>query len=165
MNTWTKDDLQRQLHHAKTERYAGRSLFSILHDEALNAQLPVSLVLAVASRETNVRNIRGDKGHGYGPMQLDDRSHHIPPNWREDPTRIVAECCALLSSLLQWARIFPKTDQAGRTKIALAAYNAGRHAAAEGHTEGDADAHDTGRDYGRDTLGREKVFTELLAGA
>ena len=34
--------------------------------------------VAIASRETNMRNIIGDGGHGYGIMQIDDRSF---PEW------------------------------------------------------------------------------------
>ncbi len=34
--------------------------------------------MAIASRETNMRNIVGDGGHGYGIMQIDDRSY---PDW------------------------------------------------------------------------------------
>jgi hypothetical protein len=31
-------------------------------------------LMAIASRETNMRNIVGDNGHGYGVMQIDIRS-------------------------------------------------------------------------------------------
>jgi hypothetical protein len=41
-------------------------------------QLPPEILLAIASRETNMRNIIGDGGHGYGIMQIDDRSF---PEW------------------------------------------------------------------------------------
>src|SRR4051812_46990770 len=36
--------------------------------------LDPSLILAVMSRETNGKNIKGDGGHGRGLMQIDDRS-------------------------------------------------------------------------------------------
>lgn len=35
--------------------------------------LPRWLLLAVGSRETNLRHVVGDGGHGHGPWQLDDR--------------------------------------------------------------------------------------------
>ena len=31
-------------------------------------------LVAIASRETNMKNIAGDAGHGYGLMQIDIRS-------------------------------------------------------------------------------------------
>ena len=37
--------------------------------------LPAGLMLAIASRETNMRNINGDGGHGRGVFQIDDRYH------------------------------------------------------------------------------------------
>ena len=42
-------------------------------------QLPPEILLAIASRETNMRNIIGDGGHGYGIMQIDDRSFRSGP--------------------------------------------------------------------------------------
>src|SRR6266545_4010959 len=34
-----------------------------------------ALMLALASRETNIHNIVGDRGHGRGWLQIDDRFH------------------------------------------------------------------------------------------
>lgn len=36
--------------------------------------LPRWILLAVGSRETNLRHVVGDGGHGHGPWQLDDRT-------------------------------------------------------------------------------------------
>jgi hypothetical protein len=45
----------------------------------LNAErresLPKGLLLAIASRETNMNDVVGDGGHGRGLFQIDDRSH------------------------------------------------------------------------------------------
>src|ERR687884_423981 len=46
--------------------------------------LPGCLLYAVGSRETNLRNVVGDGGHGHGVFQLDDRSHQIPPGFDQD---------------------------------------------------------------------------------
>jgi hypothetical protein len=46
--------------------------------------MPRSLLFAVGSRETNLRNVVGDGGHGHGVFQLDDRSHQIPPGFDQD---------------------------------------------------------------------------------
>src|SRR5262249_36675913 len=37
--------------------------------------LPPGLLLAIASRETDMQDIVGDAGHGRGLFQIDDRSH------------------------------------------------------------------------------------------
>jgi hypothetical protein len=46
--------------------------------------MPRHLLYAVGSRETNLRNVVGDGGHGHGVFQLDDRSHQIPPGFDQD---------------------------------------------------------------------------------
>src|SRR5438309_11296947 len=46
--------------------------------------LPPGMLYAVGSRETNLRNVVGDGGHGHGVFQLDDRSHQIPPGFDQD---------------------------------------------------------------------------------
>ena len=38
-------------------------------------KLPPGLLLAIASRETNMQDIVGDGGHGRGLFQIDDRFH------------------------------------------------------------------------------------------
>jgi hypothetical protein len=163
MSNWTKADLQRQLHQAKAQKFVGKSLYAILHDAAAAEGLPFSLVLAVASRETNVKNIAGDGGHGCGPMQLDNRSHHIPADWPQDPTEVVRLCCELLKDLHTWAHAQYLGVTANWWKIALSAYNAGQRNAARGAARGDSDRYTTGADYGRDVQAREKIFLELLA--
>jgi hypothetical protein len=46
--------------------------------------MPSCLLYAVGSRETNLKNVVGDSGHGHGVFQLDDRSHQIPPEFDQD---------------------------------------------------------------------------------
>src|SRR3954451_14683635 len=38
-------------------------------------KLPQGMLLAIASRETNMQDIVGDAGHGRGLFQIDDRFH------------------------------------------------------------------------------------------
>src|SRR5947207_14903958 len=38
-------------------------------------KLPKGMLLAIASRETNMQDIVGDGGHGRGLFQIDDRFH------------------------------------------------------------------------------------------
>lgn len=159
---WTRDhlQLQSQLHHAKQS-----GLYAVLHFAASAHSLSFAYVLAVASRETDIRHIRGDGGHGYGVMQLDDRSHIIPHDWETNPAEIVGTCCQELRRDLDWAaKTWPDFTDRQHLKIAAAAYNSGPHNAARGVAEGDADAHDTGHDYGADVLNRMDVFADLLQG-
>jgi hypothetical protein len=39
--------------------------------------LPRCLLYAVGSKETNLRNVVGDGGHGHSVFQLDDRWHQV----------------------------------------------------------------------------------------
>jgi hypothetical protein len=156
-NTWTTNDLLEQLHRAKTN-----GLYQDLAQAAVAHGLTPSLVLAVASRETNITNERGDGGHGYGPMQEDDRSHGIPGDWQTDPRTIIDTCCGILAGYIAWAkRQYPALDE---NKIGCSAYNAGPGRAAFGVARGDCDLRTTGGDYGRDVLARAAVFEKLLGG-
>jgi hypothetical protein len=56
-------DLARQFERAKQNGW-----IRFFKDAAKRYQFPRNL-LAIASRETNMRNIIGDGGHGYGIMQ------------------------------------------------------------------------------------------------
>lgn len=52
--------------------------------------LPMFLLLAVGSRETNLTNEVGDGGHGHGVWQLDNRSHVIPAGFDGDVNKQAA---------------------------------------------------------------------------
>jgi hypothetical protein len=122
--------------------------------------------VALASRETNLHNEPGDfepghGPHGFGPMQLDDRSHVIPAGWEEHPGEILAVCCRLHRDNLTWAkRWFGWTGNP--QKVAFSAYNCGRANAAAGALLGDSDRRTTDRNYGRDVLERAAVIRKLL---
>jgi hypothetical protein len=136
-------------------------LIKLLMDSAARHGLDPALVLAISSRETNIRNIEGDGGHGRGPMQLDDRSHKIPADWQEHPVGIIDQCCALLATYITWARQqgIPADDV---EQVAVAAYNAGPANAKAGWRNGNVDRFTTGKNYSTDVLVRRKVFRSLL---
>jgi hypothetical protein len=69
MSAWTEYDLKRQFERAKKN-----SWIKTFKSAAATCQFPPEVLMAIASRETNMRNIIGDGGHGYGVMQIDDRS-------------------------------------------------------------------------------------------
>lgn len=130
-------------------------------------QLPPYLLFAVASRETNMRNILGDGGHGVGIFQRDDRawknmktpagvlSTDAGKAWYlAHPRQQADDAAALLkanyASLKDWS-------------YACAAYNAGVGGVTRVLQAGfSADAATTGRDYGYDVMWRrtqlEKKF-------
>lgn len=103
---------------------------------------PPCLLHAVGSRETNLRNVVGDGGHGHGVFQLDDRWHQIPPGFDGDVRTQTDTAARMLATLYQ---------QWGDWTKALNCYNSGQP-----NTSGTANG-----DYGPDVLERRSC----LAGA
>jgi hypothetical protein len=136
------------------------------------AGLPAGLLLALASRETDMNDVVGDSGHGRGLFQIDDRwhpdflgRHRAGGPGGKPPVRDAARYAAeLVRANLDYARRkgIPERD---RLKFALSAYNAGAGGAWSGYREeGNSDARTTGRDYGRDVLARFALFQQILNG-
>jgi hypothetical protein len=114
--------------------------------------LPPFLLFALGSRETNLRNINGDGGHGRGIWQRDDRSFVIPADYLQTPLRQAQDAAALLAGHFTH---FRTVHPIAPWHAAIAAYNAGRggvNAAIQaGRTP---DSATTGGDYGADVLSR-----------
>ncbi len=104
--------------------------------------LPHNMLFAVGSRETGLHNIVGDHGHGHGVWQLDDRSHHIPPGFDNDPEAQARTAAEMLHQL---------HHRFGDWEQALNAYNSGHPDA----------AHTTGHNYGPDVLHRLHQIDEI----
>jgi peptidoglycan hydrolase-like protein with peptidoglycan-binding domain len=150
------DQLAEQVSRARTRGWA-----PIMRKAEKRHNLPAGLLLAVASRETNMEDIVGDKGHGRGLFQIDDRFHgdwlsaHGAPGPATTP-RIgdAAEFAAsMLESNLDFA-VQKGVSAADRLRFACSAYNAGAGGALAGHQSGDCDRKTSGGDYGRDVLER-----------
>ena len=133
---------------------------------------PPEYVLAIASRETGIRNLIGDGGHGIGVMQIDVRYHEIASDMKHDGTwktnagaLIDYGVRAVLKPDYEWAqKTWPKLQEFQHLKIAASAYNAGRGGAAAGVKQGDSDIRTTGHDYGADVVyQRMPVFAKALA--
>jgi peptidoglycan hydrolase-like protein with peptidoglycan-binding domain len=133
-------------------------------------RLPRGLLVAIASRETNCRNIVGDGGHGRGLFQIDDRFHG---DWLRDhgagaPGAVpsVADGAAYAAQLLSTNYAFGRAKGLRGKKLlkfAVSAYNAGAGGAWKALQEsGDPDAGTTGRDYGADVLERMRAVRGLL---
>ena len=116
-------------------------------------KLPAFLLFAVGSRETNLRNILGDGGHGVGIWQRDDRSFKFPggKDWYLLHPRQQAEDAADLLNANYRAL--------GSWRDAVSAYNAGVGGVRRVIKKGlPADAATTGGDYSSDVFARRAVL-------
>jgi hypothetical protein len=130
-----------------------------------------ALLAGMMSRETRVgllldRRGIGDNGHGYGVLQINNRSFGKQlkrVNWR-DP-RVNMELAAdILDSFARdleeraaALRLTPTSDELFRWTIS--AYNTGPERALSGFMRHhDSDAYTTGHDYGADVLARADYF-------
>ncbi len=165
---WTPSDIAKQVQRVRSEGWDRH--FS----EAASAYgFPKALLMGIASRETNVRNITGDGGHGRGIMQIDDRYH--AGNWT-DPRRNIMKGAEILASArdaiarAEGARqvcrkrpyVGSRLDDAELLRTAVAAYNSGCAAYYWMSTSGDPDRGTTGKDYSKDTLARAAEFSRHL---
>ena len=73
MPTWHENDLKKQFQRAKD-----RGWIPFFEKAGKDYKFPTPILMAIASRETEMVNKMGDKGHGHGLMQIDDRSY---PEW------------------------------------------------------------------------------------
>jgi peptidoglycan hydrolase-like protein with peptidoglycan-binding domain len=150
------DQLAEQVSRARARGWA-----TIMRNAERRHKLPAGLLLALASRETDMEDVVGDKGHGRGLFQIDDRFHadwlaaHGAPGSATTPrVKDAADFAAsMLESNLAFAKQkgVPAPDQ---LRFACSAYNAGAGGALEGQQSGDCDRRTTGGDYGRDVLER-----------
>jgi hypothetical protein len=126
----------------------------------------LALLLALAVRETDIRNIEGDRGNGKGLLQIDARYHSIARNdrWRWEPYNLALYGGRLLASNIAWARDqFPSYQDWQHEKIALAAYNCGRAGVAGSSIfSGDCDSRTTGKNYGADVLRMSKIIEKIF---
>ena len=101
----------------------------------------------------------GDRGHGRGLMQIDDRWHRgfigLGELWRT-PAANLAYGCHLLAQYREALRKrLPGLTEEELLRAALAAYNSGTESAERLlRAGGDPDAGTTGGNYGRDVLAR-----------
>lgn len=156
----TKAQLKREIEAARAN-----GLYAHLEIAASMSDLPLAFVLAVASRETDIRNIATDGGHGRGVLQIDDRYHQIAriTDFKAHPEILIRYGCRMLADNLTWARRWrPGLKPEQHLKMAAAAYNCGRGGVIKAMPTGDCDARTTAKDYGADVLQRMALATEIL---
>jgi hypothetical protein len=141
-----------------------------------------SLLLALGSRETNLRNIVGDQGHGRGWLQIDDRFHgpwldaHAgcdSGSWeaKHKSAGAAGHVPTLTASTVKAIDMLRDNMAFGRShgiaesqlvRFAVAAYNAGAGGALAGARAGNVDAKTTHGDYSADVLDRQKAVSRWL---
>lgn len=151
-------------------------------ENAKRAGTTTAHLLAIGSRETNLKNIRGDyrggKYHGYGVMQVDigtDAQYartwtpeNVEPSIRRGVDIFISKCRDTQNSVGKRVsvrnRFFTgkKVDAADLRRISTAAYNCGRWAHYHFSSGNNCDSTTTGKDYSRDVYDRAVYFADLL---
>jgi len=134
-----------------------------------------ALLMAIASRETNMRNIIGDRGHGYGLMQIDagtDPEFCHSGQWRNAALGISRGANILAQKRDQIEHLVGRSCLVGGyhfigkagapIAVTIAAYNCGLWAYYNFSCGRNPDTSTTGHNYSRDVLGRMAQFAELL---
>ena len=123
-----------------------------------------ALLRALVSRETNMRNIVGDGGHGRGYGQIDDRSHgdwlrKVGAGHGCPPVGLAMKySVGLLEANVRQA-ITAGVPEGQRLRVAVAGYNAGMGGALSGWREHRDPDHNTAHgDYSEDVLARADVI-------
>jgi len=177
MPAWRPRDIKIQFERARRNGWDAHFAHAA-HDY----DFTVSVLMAVASRETNMQNIVGDGGHGYGIMQIDDRSF---PDWChsgiwKDVHAAILKGAQVLDSKREAIRagqgkrlrVGDKSyvgaqiaSNADLLRISLASYNSGGWAYYYYSTNAnhDPDSKTTEHNYSADTLAREAEFGQLGA--
>ena len=166
---------------AQYDRIVKDGWLAYFKDSAAFYGLPVEILIAIGSRETNLINEIGDNGRGFSLMQIDIGSF---PKWCESGVwrqvdQAIAKGASVLTDKikavmgLQGKRIIcrhgefiadsniPDTDV---MKIAIAAYNCGEANALYGYSKSAIDMLTTGHDYSGDVLDRAAMFKAFITG-
>jgi hypothetical protein len=160
---WTEADLRRQLQHAVSSGW-----MPCFDAVAQGSHFEIEFLLAIASRETNLRNIKGDfrdgEWHGFGMMQVDIRTApEFCCGWTPDQVEGSIEHGG---KILAEKRASLATKGITDLKSIAAAYNPGAANVIHSHQAGlDADRTTTGHDYGSDVIARMGSFVRLRAAA
>jgi hypothetical protein len=163
MANWTETDLTRQFNHATASGW-----IPFFEAAATANTFDTEFLLAIASRETNLQNIRGDfhdgAYHGFGVMQVDVGT---------DPAFCAAWTPDNVEGSIQRGTqiLVEKRDSLAAKgitdpKAIAAAYNTGQGNVIRSVQNGlDPDRTTTGHDYGSDVIARQAVFVRLRASA
>jgi hypothetical protein len=151
-------------------------------EASLKFNFPVALLMAIASRETNMKNIRGDfrggQYHGFGPMQVDigtEPAWIASGAWRDSRQAILKGTEILARKRTQMNTLAGRRTAIGGKpftvpvvrsedylKVLVPMYNSGMWPLYH-YSRGEApDATTTGHNYGADVLQKQAFFTKFL---
>jgi hypothetical protein len=159
MAKWTESDLSAQLNRAISSGW-----ITFFDDAAKQNGFDTEFLLAIASRETNIRNIKGDfRGgvyHGFGIMQVDiGTDPEFCATWTPGHVEGSIQCG---TKILGEKRDSLAANSITDLKAIAAAYNAGARPVIQSVKSGlDPDRTTTGHDYGSDVIARRAVFVKL----
>lgn len=122
--------------------------------------IPPALLAAIASRETHGgslldRNGEGDHGHGYGVLQVDDRSHRPDRSGGAYGQAHINQAAGIFEAKLEAVqKQFPHLSPEAQLQTAVSRYNGG-----SGRPHPNSDRGTTHADYANDTLARAQYFS------
>ncbi len=163
MANWTESDLIKQFNHARSNGWIPYFVHA-----AQSNNFDTELLLAIASRETNMQNIKGDfhdgAYHGFGIMQVDVRTDpEFCAGWTPDQ---VEGSVKRGTQILAGKRDALAQKHITDLKPIAAAYNTGAANVIHSiQTGADPDSTTTGHDYGSDVIARRTVFLRLTSSA
>lgn len=138
-----------------------KGYFDIFAEVERQFRFPDFLLAAVASRETNLKHVNGDGGHGRGIMQIDDRYHgnFLRQHCAAAPDYVPDLYCSIhYAGRLLYSHILSARELGVRAAFTIlfisAAYNAGLGGATNGWREGNTDKYTAGGNYGKDVVAR-----------
>ena len=121
--------------------------------------IPPAVLAAIASRETHggsllSRNGTGDHGHGYGILQVDDRSHRPDRSGGAYGQAHINQAAAIFDAKLDAVKKqYPNLSPEDQLQTAVSRYNGG-----SGRPHPNSDRGTTHADYANDTLARAQYF-------
>lgn len=175
----TSEDLYKK----QFEKASSSGWDQMLIDAAKKRGLRPEVLAAIASRETNMRNISGDGGHGKSVMQIDDRAHpeFAKNDWQNNVRLGFEKGADVLKQNMDWlvknaGKESSVTDRSGRKyqftvpklegksleQTAIAMYNSGRFAPYHVSKGRSPDYGTTGKDYSADVLKRSEYFGRFM---
>jgi soluble lytic murein transglycosylase-like protein len=125
--------------------------------------IAIQVLLAISSRETNIRNILGDYGRGAGVMQVDvgTAPGFIQSGAWKDPKQSILIGSSILADKIKQVKegLVPENDL---VRVAVACYNAGGLPIVDYHKRDSIDLHTTHHNYSADVMARSLIFAEFL---
>lgn len=151
-------------------KFLNRKLIDICVKIGDKYNIPPSLIIAIASRESHIGNVLGapsgskegwgDRNHAFGIMQVDRRFHN--PKGKPDPFSLdhIDQAVGILAQYRDQVKLRkPRWNNSNVLKGACVAYNSGANnvQSITGMNKGT-----TGNDYGDDVIARAQFFQAYI---